>query len=963
MAFNPFSWFRKHQKVIFAVVTIVIMFVFILQFGQGDAFQRMLGIFGASRASGEVVTTLNGSKVREGDLDNLRRRRKVASNFMFRQAWDSGPRLLIELLNKELKTEAKDSPLIGLKALVERVQRRGNIPLANMDQFLGQLPRHILQQFVTEQTQRERAAITSDLQLLDDLARKPEVRKDSDHLLLLQKVSTAVGFQLWAWEHIDAARNYAGSFGSVMPDDLYFGGGYKKIDELLDFLVWKHQADRLGITLTDEDVMQEINHEAAGQEIFDPKTTRFERDKKVLEFMRDGRRQEAGNMTPRELLDALRDEFRASMAQGMLVGVEPGVRTYRSLFGAASSPALGTPDEFFNFYRDQRTTVSVRMLAVPVDKFLDRVKDKPTESELRARFDMFKDREPSPLSRDPGFKEPRRILVEALAGSPQDSYYRDQARKQVEAWKRYSDTAVLAVHRFGAGFQVLPGAPVGGTVLSRLMPLAFDPLGGPYEDYLKKWKEGFGDPSVLQEPWLSPMTDERMDLEKRAGRFHLSSLITPMNTAARPDAQLGARNVAGALAVMAGSAGQPGAPLLSLNSFYAAATCYEVRTSLRLALSQLTLAAPGQAFAAAALASRLQPDVPSRQQLEPMLLAGLQDSLAVSLLEQNLGTVRTELQKFRNKPKAAEEYVKKAAKEYHLTFEAMREPLSLEAMIEKVERKQDFGIAAVLEAYKEDQGARARPQAYVPQLFVQPMGQPPGVYQAQQIAATEKRKKEFLWWRAEDLPGRVRTYEQARDLVVRAWKLDRARELARERAEQIEGEINKQKRSPADAVRYLREQEAGLGPLFDLEGVAPLVVPQREVHMAVRGDYFHYRVPEEKLAQMPYPPQDLARQLVTLEDPGRATVVADQAARTFYVAVLEARSEPDARAFAELYAKTPRYDTLYTLFLRQQTDEYRRGVLQQLRKESAKVDDKTGRYDIPAEVRKRDTGETREVEE
>ena len=46
MAFNPFHSFRKHQKVIFAVMTIICMFVFVLQFGRGltkiftTSFQR-----------------------------------------------------------------------------------------------------------------------------------------------------------------------------------------------------------------------------------------------------------------------------------------------------------------------------------------------------------------------------------------------------------------------------------------------------------------------------------------------------------------------------------------------------------------------------------------------------------------------------------------------------------------------------------------------------------------------------------------------------------------------------------------------------------------------------------------------------------------------------------------------------------------------------------------------------------
>ena len=36
-----------------------------------------------------------------------------------------------------------------------------------------------------------------------------------------------------------------------------------------------------------------------------------------------------------------------------------------------------------------------------------------------------------------------------------------------------------------------------------------------------------------------------------------------------------------------------------------------------------------------------------------------------------------------------------------------------------------------------------------------------------------------------------------------------------------------------------------------------VTVPEREVHMAIRGDYFPYRIPEDKLSVLPYPPPDL----------------------------------------------------------------------------------------------------------
>src|SRR5579872_3378372 len=79
MAFNPFHGFRKHQKTLFAIMVIVCMFVFILQFGAGDVFSRALNWIGGGRGKGTVVTTLNGTKVYETDLGQLYRERQMAA--------------------------------------------------------------------------------------------------------------------------------------------------------------------------------------------------------------------------------------------------------------------------------------------------------------------------------------------------------------------------------------------------------------------------------------------------------------------------------------------------------------------------------------------------------------------------------------------------------------------------------------------------------------------------------------------------------------------------------------------------------------------------------------------------------------------------------------------------------------------------------------------------------------------
>ena len=41
MAFNPFDVFRRNQRILFAGMTVVIMFTFVLSFGKGDFFQMV----------------------------------------------------------------------------------------------------------------------------------------------------------------------------------------------------------------------------------------------------------------------------------------------------------------------------------------------------------------------------------------------------------------------------------------------------------------------------------------------------------------------------------------------------------------------------------------------------------------------------------------------------------------------------------------------------------------------------------------------------------------------------------------------------------------------------------------------------------------------------------------------------------------------------------------------------------
>src|SRR3954453_23662335 len=80
MAYNPFNIFRRNQKAIFAVITVFIMFTFVLSsgMGKGDFFEVFADWLGARGSKGDHLCTIDGHKVYERELNKLRFQRVMA---------------------------------------------------------------------------------------------------------------------------------------------------------------------------------------------------------------------------------------------------------------------------------------------------------------------------------------------------------------------------------------------------------------------------------------------------------------------------------------------------------------------------------------------------------------------------------------------------------------------------------------------------------------------------------------------------------------------------------------------------------------------------------------------------------------------------------------------------------------------------------------------------------------------
>src|SRR5262245_13634390 len=84
MAFNPFHAFRKHQKVIFAGLTILCMVTFILTgslTGRGDFFDWLITSMGGQGKLPQIAT-LYGKKLTQLDINALRDGRLLANEYM-----------------------------------------------------------------------------------------------------------------------------------------------------------------------------------------------------------------------------------------------------------------------------------------------------------------------------------------------------------------------------------------------------------------------------------------------------------------------------------------------------------------------------------------------------------------------------------------------------------------------------------------------------------------------------------------------------------------------------------------------------------------------------------------------------------------------------------------------------------------------------------------------------------------
>ncbi len=210
----------------------------------------------------------------------------------------------------------------------------------------------------------------------------------------------------------------------------YFGGGYT-FEDLVDFKIWLVEADRLRINLPDNAVKElvrvEMEREPA-QYVAD--------DAKVMYqlYSHSDRNVALGMVT-----SALRDEFRVHMAQLAMVSSQP--RKYlpqaRGNIDLAQRESVvkgvrvaPTPAQWWEFYKKQRAEYTLDIIPIDVKHFLKDEKA-PTEAEIQAFFELYRQKPYNPTSDKPGFEIPAKVQVAWVTADPKAMSFKNREGQQI----------------------------------------------------------------------------------------------------------------------------------------------------------------------------------------------------------------------------------------------------------------------------------------------------------------------------------------------------------------------------------------------------------------------------------------------------------------------------------------------------------------------------------------------------
>lgn len=369
MAFNPFDTFRKNSKALLAVLTIFIMFVFVLSsgIGGGDFFDWLARAFGGRDSRGSMMGEIDGHEYHKQELDEIRQQRAAANAFMLAAVTVCDNELSSQI-EQDLKNNAIRNPEIKNELQWVAEDRRSILTSGGTSiRFDG---RSIQGVFGVDEL----------LDRTQKMAASPQLN-DRDNAAEIRNLRRAAK----VYEH-------AAMLVAVARTGLFFNEiGNQNEEEALRFLMLLKEADRFDIHFTDDDVKKLINEETENV-LLDENAA-----KKVDDAVRQNHKLSAS-----KILTAIGNEYRMRTALTILHGM-------RTL------PSTQTAFEMFEYFNDRCTPIRFEVVDLAIEKYIPLVTGQPTSQELAALYDTYQRAEYDPARPTPGFKEPRKVKLAWLA--------------------------------------------------------------------------------------------------------------------------------------------------------------------------------------------------------------------------------------------------------------------------------------------------------------------------------------------------------------------------------------------------------------------------------------------------------------------------------------------------------------------------------------------------------------------
>jgi hypothetical protein len=427
MAYNPFNIFRRNQKAIFAVITVFIMFTFVLSSGLGggaDFFDWLPQWLGQKTRKGDHVCTIDGSKVYASELDKLRFERVMANRFMAMAALYTAQEV--------------DSFIAGERARLTPETRTIIDEGLQAEQFLSD-PRVAGSPVIAEMYRPKLEAYRNLATSPRASATDKEVARTIRYLRLLQ-MQISMGQR----EH-------------------YFISSPNRTNrDLVEYMLWRKKADELGIKLTTADVKKLIEKEFHGF---------FQAAAEVQ--VRKDLQQHMANFNINRCVEAIGEEFRVRMAQVALLGpIAHGGRADKTFGGF---PMFNTSYEAFEYYREQCSPTTYAAIPVPVANFVPLVgepneADPKDRTELRELYEKHRNDEPQVGREAPGLKEPRKVRVEWFSVTGTEPYYVKFAEEQLQKAELHAKVgSLLTVPLLGSSPALLAPAVAPAAVENPLL--------------------------------------------------------------------------------------------------------------------------------------------------------------------------------------------------------------------------------------------------------------------------------------------------------------------------------------------------------------------------------------------------------------------------------------------------------------------------------------------------------------